>query len=205
MPPDDHELIAEAIRGDQVALQKLLVSRAIVLARFADRKLPQPLRGQVDPEDIVQQVFVEAFRSIARFRPEDADSFQSWLLRIADHVIKDAVKHQQRAKRGGHFRRIHRVKPTESQSVADLVEVLSAGGRSPSQSVMGHEAVAALTEAIAALPDDNRRAVQLRLLEGKSLEETATIMNRSPRAIQGLIDRAKKKMRADLGRLSNYR
>ena len=70
---------------------------------------------------------------------------------------------------------------------------------------MGHEAVAALTDAIDALPDDNRQAVQLRLLEGKSLEETAEIMNRSPRAIQGLVDRAKKKMRATLGRLSNYR
>ena len=62
----------------------------------------------------------------------------------------------------------------------------------------------AIQNAIAELPDEYRRAVQLMLLECKSLEETAQIMNRGPRAVQGLIDRAKKKMRAVLGRLSMY-
>lgn len=69
---------------------------------------------------------------------------------------------------------------------------------------MGHEAVRAVLDAIDALPDDNQQAVQLRLLQGKSLQETAELMHRSPRAIQGLVDRAKRKMRAALGRLSNY-
>ncbi len=37
-----------------------------------------------------------------------------------------------------------------------------------------------------------------------SLDECAQIMNRSQRAVQGLVDRAKKKLRATLGRLSKY-
>ncbi|MCA9167929.1 MAG: hypothetical protein KDB23_09690, partial [Planctomycetales bacterium] len=74
-----------------------------------------------------------------------------------------------------------------------------------SYSVMGHEAVQAVEDAIAALPDDHRLAVRLRLLEGKSLEETAQLMDRTPGAVQGLIDRAKKTMRGKLGRLSKYR
>ena len=205
MSHDDANLIASAIEGDHVALQKLLISRAVVLRKFADRKLPAVMRDRVDTEDIVQQVYVEAFRSIHRFRLDEADSFQAWLLKVAEHVINDVIKHHQRVKRGGKFHRVRPTKTTESQSVADLVDLLSAEGHSPSQSAMGHEAVAALTEAINALPDDNRRAVQLRLLEGKSLEETASLMNRSPRAVQGLVDRAKKKMRAVLGRLSKYR
>ncbi len=62
----------------------------------------------------------------------------------------------------------------------------------------------AVQNTIAQLPEDYRHAVQLRLLEGRSLEEVAEAMDRTPRAVQGLIDRAKKKMRADLGRLSLY-
>ena len=68
----------------------------------------------------------------------------------------------------------------------------------------GHEAVSAVREAMEQLPQDYHQALQLRVLQGVSLEDTALIMNRSPRAIQGLVDRAKKKMRATLGRLSIY-
>jgi RNA polymerase sigma-70 factor (ECF subfamily) len=192
MSRDDHELISKAVSGDQIALQKLLVSRAAILERYAAGKMPKNLRELVDPDDIVQQTYVEAFRSISRFRAEEAGSFQAWLLRISDHVIKDTVKRYKRAKRGGQFQRVHRAKPTQSQSVADLVGLLSAGGHTPSQSVMGHEAVEALTEAIDGLPEDYRQAVQIRLLEGKSLEETATIMNRSPRAVHSWIERKRK-------------
>ncbi len=88
--------------------------------------------------------------------------------------------------------------------MVDLVEALSAGSHTPSGSVARHEAVAAVRESIDALPTDHRQAVKLHLLEGKSLKETAAIMERSPRAVQGLLDRAKKKMRDVLGRLSLY-
>ncbi len=204
---DDHEqeLIAAAVDGDRTALQKLLVFQGAAVERYAVGRLPPALRGKVDADDVTQQTFMEAFRSIGRFRAENADSFRAWLLGIADHVIKDAVKHAQRVKRGGQFQQMRLTAPTASCSVADLVDMLSADIHSPSYSVMGHEAIRAVEDAITALPDDNRRAVRLRLLEGKSLEETAQLMDRTPGAVQGLIDRAKKKMRGDLGRLSKYR
>ena len=85
--------------------------------------------------------------------------------------------------------------------VAELVNLLSGGSHTPSRSVAGHEAV---QNAIGELPEEYRQAVQLRLLEGKSLDETAQLMNRGPRVVQGLSDRAKKKMRAALGHLSMY-
>jgi RNA polymerase sigma-70 factor (ECF subfamily) len=204
-PRELQDLIAAAIAGDQAALQKLLVSQRAAVTRYAERRLPASIRDHVDSDDVVQQTFVEAFRSIARFRLDESPRFQAWLFGTADNVIRDMVKRQGRAKRGGGFRRIRRANPTDSQSVADLIELITAGSHSPSRSAMGHEAVAAVTKAIEELPDDYRQAVELRLLDGMSLEETAAIMDRSPRAVQGLVDRAKNKLRAVLGTLSNYK
>ncbi len=89
-------------------------------------------------------------------------------------------------------------------SLDDVVELLSAGSHTASRSAIRHEAVQAVQNAIAELREEYRQAIELRLIEGKSLEEVAETMNRSPRAVQGLVDRAKKKLRAALGRLSRY-
>ena len=199
------ELVAKAIQGDQIALQKVLVAQTEAISRFAASRLPRAAQEQIDPDDIVQQTFIRAFRSIDRFRAEDAKGFQGWLLAIADHVIKDAIRAQQRLKRGGNHRRLRHADATPSRSVVELVEMLSAGIHSPSYSAMGHEAVNAVQQVIGSLPDDYRQAIELRLLQGKSLDETADIMSRTPRAVQGLVDRAKKKMREALETLSNFR
>jgi RNA polymerase sigma-70 factor (ECF subfamily) len=87
-------------------------------------------------------------------------------------------------------------------SLIDLVELLSADGRSPSSYLQRDEAVMAVQTVIRQLPDDYRRAIELRFMEGKGLDEVAAIMNRSPRAVQGLVDRAKKAMRLTLERLT---
>ena len=204
MSHESYALITQAVAGDQAALQKLLVSQRSAVLRYAECRLPLALRDHVDPDDVVQQTFVEAFRSISRFRLSEYQSFQAWLFGTADNVIRDVSKWHKRQKRGGGMKRLRYTSPTESQSVAELVELLSAGSHTPSRSAVGHEATAELTRVIGELPEDYRQAVQLRLLAGKSLAETAREMNRSPRAVQGLIDRAKKKMRAALGRLSKY-
>ena len=199
----ESELVAKAVAGDRVAIQQLLMTHTAAITRFAASRLPVSARDVIDPEDIVQQTFAEAFRCVSRFRQQEDASFLSWLTGIAENKIMDTVKSLQREKRGGHRQRVRHV-TTESRSVADLVDLLSAGSHTPSRSVAGHEAVGAIQNAIEQLPEEYRRAVQLRLLECKSFEETAQLMNRGPRAVQGLIDRAKKKMRAALGRLSMY-
>ena len=128
----------------------------------------------------------------------------AWLKRIVEHRIQDAVRRGARLKRGGGRQRIYAPIRPDQSSMADLVEQLSAGGHSPSSSAARHEAIAAVQAEIDALPADYGLAVRLRLLECRSLEETAAVMNRSPRAVQGLLDRAKKKMRDAIGRLSLY-
>jgi RNA polymerase sigma-70 factor (ECF subfamily) len=88
--------------------------------------------------------------------------------------------------------------------VVELVDLLSAREHSPSRSIARREAVRAVQVALAGLPEDYQRALRLRYFEGKSLEETARIMMRTTGAVRGLLDRAKEKLLAALGRASLY-
>ncbi len=92
----------------------------------------------------------------------------------------------------------------QTGAVPGLDEMLSARDRTPSQSIARREAVGAVQVAIAGLPDDYQQAIRLRYFEGKSLAETAAGMDRTPGAVRGLLDRAKEKMLAALGRASLY-
>jgi DNA-directed RNA polymerase specialized sigma24 family protein len=62
----------------------------------------------------------------------------------------------------------------------------------------------ALQVQIACLPAEYQQAVQLKFLQGDSLDETAQAMNRSPAAVRGLLDRAKQRLRGALGRSSRW-
>lgn len=197
-------LITKAQRGDQVALHELLVTYHTRLANHVARKIPRRIQGVVSAEDILQQTFLQAMQHIGQFSPRGPQSFYRWLKAIATNCARDTSRRLTSAKRGGNRRQTRKLTRPDESSMADLVEMLSAGGQTPSGSVARHEAIEAVQQSIESLSDEYRQAVQLRLLEGKSLTETATIMSRSPRAVQGLVDRAKKKMRAALGRLSLY-
>ena len=198
------ELLAKATSGDRAALHKLLLVHYQPLTVHIAKRIPRHIQGAINAEDIVQQTFLQVMRHIGQFTPRTNQSFYAWLKKIAENGLKDTIRHFTREKRDDERGQVHKRALPDESSVTDLVEMLSAGSHSPSRSAARHEAVAAVQQAIDALPEDYRQAVDLRLLAGKSLTETATIMHRSPRAVQGLVDRAKKKMRAALGCLSLY-
>ena len=58
--------------------------------------------------------------------------------------------------------------------------------------------------ALAELPEEYRRAIELRYFDGYSLEETAILMGRTTGAVRGLVDRARRQIRESLGRASHY-
>ena len=83
----DVELIAAAAVGDTDAFG-LLVARH----QRAARRLAIALVGASDADDVAQEAFVRAYRSLARFRPDAP--FRPWLLRI---VANQASNHRRGA------------------------------------------------------------------------------------------------------------
>ena len=198
------KLIAGAKSGDRLALQELLLLHFRPLAGHIAHKIPASIRDEIDVEDVIGQAFVQIVRDIKDCRAESDRSFFAWVRTIAEHRLYDAIRRAKAEKRGGDRQRARQVVSPHDSSIIELVEQLSAGSHRPSRSAIRHEAINSVRDAIDALPERYRQVLNLRYLEGKSLAETAALMDRSPRAVQGLADRAKEKMRAILGRLSVY-
>jgi RNA polymerase sigma-70 factor, ECF subfamily len=198
------DLIERARAGDRAALEQLLWDHYDRLVALLTTKLAGNLHRLVTTEDVVQETFIQAIRDIGKCEATSEASFAAWLAAIAEHRLQDMIKGAYRKKRGGDRRQAQAVADDSAGGLVELVGLLSDHGSTPGRNVARHEAVQAIQIGIAALPDDQREAIRLRYLEGKSVEETAAEMGRTEAAINGLVRRAKETLRETLENSSRW-
>ena len=134
--------------------------------------------GDRDAEDLVQDVFVRAFRAIDGFRGDSA--FKSWLYRIAVNVVHT---HLQR-RRTREFVSGTRLSDAPLGDLADSDDLESAVVRRQ-----------AIERALAALPEELRVLVVLRDVHGLKYDEIAKIV-KSPRGtVESRLFRARQQLR----------
>ena len=199
-----HEALERlAVAGDRGALNDLLISHFDRVHAFISRRRPFVLYGVLETDDILQETLVRVIRGIGTFDPTRENSFEAWLLTIASHTIQSLVVAVKAQKRGGRFRR-RRQSPSPASSQADLVDLLFTKEGTGSGVAATNEALLAMQRQIANLPAEYRQAVQLRLLQGQSLDETAQVLGYSPAAVRGVLYRAKLRLREAMGRSSRW-
>jgi RNA polymerase sigma-70 factor (ECF subfamily) len=193
-------LLVAAVSGDVAALKELLLAHHDLLYAHICRRFPPQLNSVAAAEDILQQTFVQVVESITTVKTRTAEGFAAWLRAVADSRLQQAIKDVNRKKRGGGWRR------TTSGSGAgpSLSELARDTADTPARVAAGREAAQAIGTEMSELPSEQRQAIRLRFIEGKSLEETAAAMSRTPGAIRGLVHRAKAALRAALGRSSRW-
>jgi RNA polymerase sigma-70 factor (ECF subfamily) len=189
----EDELLRRARRGDREALGRLLEAQRATLRRLAERQLDGRVAVRVDASDIIQQTFLEAHRSFPQFAGRDARDLAAWLRGILDHKAAGAVRDHARLQK----RDVRRERPVDDcrGDSAPGKQELEAGHSSPSQKAVRREEEERLTEALAALPEDQREAVRLRHLEGRPLDEIARRLGRTAAATAGLIKRGMQALR----------
>jgi len=199
----EQSLIDAAVAGDQAAFERLLLAHYDDLERRIRSMLPPRVQSIQAVEDILQLTFMHAFRDINRFEQRADATLADWLGRIADNRLLDAIREHDRQKRGGEMRQLED-RATDDSRLLSLWELLAADDPTVSSIAARGEALHALHVALAALPTDQHQAIRLRLLEGKSLDETAAAMARTPDAIRGLVHRGKEALHNALGRASKW-
>ena len=200
----EEQLCLSAIEGCETSLGELLLNHYERLHRHLSARMPSTLQRVTQADDILQETFSVAFRDVERFEYRGGSSFYAWLKTIAEHRLQDAIKSSSRKKRGGDRVQVEVLGGNSNQSALDLFDMLSGSDGTASQSISRREAIQALQIAVAGLPDDYREVIRLRFFERRSVEETAAALDRTPAAIRSIADRAKKKLRESLGRLSHY-
>src|ERR687888_1708075 len=133
------------------------------------------MRNQADAEDVTQTTFMNAYRAFQRGeRPEKP---QNWLIAIAHNVCRQRFRQSAR-------------RPTEVSLDEDLGAALVDADDAPTADD--------IRRALGHLAFNQRAALVMRELEGRSYAEIAEILELSPSAVETLIFRARRALREQL-------
>lgn len=195
---DEPALTALAIHGDLVATQILLTHHHAALVAYVKQRMPARLARRLSAEDLCQEVYIVVVRHLAEFEHRGPGSFFGWLCTIADRKLIDEIRATRAAKRGGDAAAVDGPAGAASSMVA-LLELLAVNPRTPSRSVVRHELVNRVRAAVERLEPEYQEVVRLRHLEGRSVEEVATALDRTPGAVRMLCHRALRRLAEDIG------
>lgn len=158
------------------------------LLLWAKCQMPGWVRGKLDPSDLVQQTLLEAVKADALAGQPD-HAVLAYLRRALVRNLIDATRKFAAA-------RLEVVAAT--QTSLRLADWLAAEQSSPSERADRNERYDRLAVALTVLPDDQRRAVELRYIQGMKVTEIAAMIGRSEGAVSLLLHRAVSKLRLEL-------
>ena len=149
--PDDGALVARWRKGDERAATQLVERHAPALARFASS-----LGEREELDELVQDTFIRAFGSLDGFRGES--TLRTWLFTIMRRLVIDRRRSQ--------ARRPMVVAVSEEDAVTDFDAL---------DGMMASETERRVKQAIEKLTPTQREVFTLRVSEGLSYKEIATI------------------------------
>ncbi len=165
---------------------------------LARTQLPNHLRNRVDPSDIVQQSMLQAHQAAGDFRGSSEGELMAWLRKIAAGVIAHTIRDQHRDRRD--IFREQAIQQRLDQSSVFLANAFMATAPSPSAKIEKEELARSVAELVEQLPEMQRDAVILHYWQGTPLRELAEILNKSPSAVAGLLQRGLATLREQAGR-----
>jgi RNA polymerase sigma-70 factor (ECF subfamily) len=175
-----HELVERARAGDDDAFRELVEGHSRPIFRVAFRIL-----GNEDQaDDVVQETFLRAFRSLHRF--DGRSQFWSWLYRIAVNCAYDLMRKEKR--RGPHA------------DLADerVLATLESDAPHPDRFAASDEIRRTVGHELAAMSARERAAFVLRHFEGRSTREIGELLGMREGATKQAVFRAVRKLRAAL-------
>ena len=175
----DRTLVDEATAGGLDAFEALV-------RRYQTRVVNYALaivRDTGEAEDVAQETFIRAHRSLKRFRGDS--SFKTWLYTIATNTARTALERRGRRRRVG------------DQSLDDETRAIGAGdvpsGTPDAEMTLVRRD--AIDRALASLPEDLRLAVVLRDIDGLDYIEIAAVTAVPIGTVESRIFRARRRLR----------
>jgi RNA polymerase sigma-70 factor (ECF subfamily) len=178
-PPPD--LVARCQKGDKDALGELYRLYRAEVARNLHRMLGP---GRMDLEDVLQEVFIEVFRSIARFRGDAKVS--TWLYRVCVNVALQRLRKRKRR--------------NEVSAELNAVETPEDGGETPERSLDNRRRLDAVYGILDELSPKKRIVFILHEIEGREPKEIAGIVGAPVLTVRTRLHYARKEFYARAAR-----
>jgi len=159
---DDKELVKAAISGDEDACAELVRRHQDMVFRLAARITRRPELV----EDVAQEVFIKAFKGLARFRRQS--SFSTWLYRITVNKSIECMRRESA--------RDSAMERASQDRAAFPDSVILCDSMSGERMVLRREVQAKVRDALGALSPEARALLALRYMEELSTPEIAEVL-----------------------------
>jgi len=170
---NESDQIARAAGGDRAAQAALVNRNMPIVFRVAYRML----QDRAEAEDVTQETFLRAWKALPDWQPRA--KFSTWACTVALNLCRD---------------RLRKKKPVLMDELPERVD----SALRPEEALASQQGLQDIAKKIAALPERQREALTLCALEGMSNIEAAATMEVGVRALESLLARARRSLRASL-------
>lgn len=178
---DDSEIITRVLKGEGGAY-------ALLVDRYRNLVFTMALRyvkSREDAEEVAQDAFVKAYRSLADFKGES--KFSTWLYTITTTTALTFLRKKKLE-----------VHSLDNERVFEAVDNQSGG--TPANQVEQKSRVTLVNEAIALLSTDDAQVLTLFYKGEQSLEEIAQVLGKEPNAVKVQLHRARTRLKDKMQR-----
>ncbi len=169
---NDSELVSRVLNGDASAFDTLVMRYRAVVYRQALRRVGH----SQDAEEVTQISFLKAYQNLSHLR--QSTDFGAWLRTITTHESISWM----------------RAKRPDTSDLDLFQETRRDDGPTPEQALMEEEVRRAVRQALASLPEHERRVAQAFYLEGKSYREIQQKYGLARTSIAGYLYRARQRL-----------
>lgn len=184
-PGTQHEamrLMREIAAGSETALSRLIAIHGRRLTQYASRFLGNAAEG----DDVAQDTFVRVWQTAGRYDPDRA-AVSTWIYRIATNLCID------RQRRGRVWKLFGKT------DIGDLADEIADDAPDAPTTVAARQQLVQVRRAISLLPDRQRQAILLAAVAGMDSRDIAAIMDANIGAVEQLLVRARRTLRAQSG------
>lgn len=152
------------------------------------------LHDKEEAEDITQDVFIQVYQNLPRFKGDS--SFSTWIYRIAINTSLNKIRSTQK-----NFL-MQRFESFRNEEKLQTLQVSIPDNENPENIMILEEHREWVRKALNSLPENQRTAIVLSKYDDLTQKEIAGIMNTTEGAVEALIQRAKKNLREKLSHFS---
>lgn len=179
------DMLPLAKAGDLQAIGVVLDGFRTYMTLLARIQIGRQLQAKADPDDVVQEAFLDAYRQFGNFRGETVDELAAWLRKILAGHLAQLVR-RYCATEARDVRLEYSIEQDLDSSSDRLSRGLASPESTPSETFRQREDLLVLTEMLEELTSEYRDVIVMRQIEGMSIAEIAKRMQRTEDSVQKL-------------------